>query len=265
MVAKILLYVGTILLYEWIVLFAGAIPNLFLGIINNSTGGRFPPFSKFAFVLKTLPAIAILFLADWIWRIAGGCSIPIVILPILAVIQFRNIRAPGANISNKYQATATVVGIILFACIHLVLNGIDDVTWFGFGSRSEQEQVSSQSGLSPELTEQLSHFKNSIDLRNKALKIMTEGKQPGYAYSLSEQDEQKMLILLGKCLYEIQSVSDNALLKLHPELPQHYRQEFHPGVQMMMNGIHNKNPDAVMKAGQLMRNFGDWYASAFQK
>lgn len=264
MTTKILLYGGTILLYEWVVLFAGAIPNLVLGLINNSTGGRFPPFSKFAFVLNTLPAIAILFLADWIWRISAGCSIPVVILPILAVVQLRNIRAPGANISNKYQATATVVGIVLFASIHLLLNGVDDITWFGFGSRTEQkEQALSESGLSPELTEQLTHFKDSIELRNEALKIMTEGKKPGYAYSLSGQDEQKMLILLGKCLYEIQSVSDNALLKLHPELPQHYRQQFHPGVQIMMNGIHNKDPDAIMKADKLMRDFGDWYATAF--
>jgi hypothetical protein len=95
MITTILLYTGTILLYEWVVLFAGVIPNLFLGLINNSTGGLFPPFSKFAFVLNTLPAIAILFLADWIWRISAGCSIPVVILPILAVVQLRNIRAPA--------------------------------------------------------------------------------------------------------------------------------------------------------------------------
>lgn len=139
MITKILLYAGTILLYEWVVLFAGAIPNLVLGLINNSTGGRFPPISKFAFILNTLPAIAILFVADWIWRITAGCSLPVVILPILAVIHLRNLRVPGANISNKYQAIATVVGIVIFAPIYFSTHGLFDATWVGFGKRPEAQ------------------------------------------------------------------------------------------------------------------------------
>jgi hypothetical protein len=138
MTTKILLYAGTILLYEWIVLLAFIVLNLVLGVINNSTGGRFPPFSMLAFVLNTLPAVAILFLADWIWRITAGCSFPLVILPILAVIHLRNIRAYGANVSNKYQATATIIGIILFVPIYFSMHGVSGATWTGLQSRTLQ-------------------------------------------------------------------------------------------------------------------------------
>ncbi len=130
MIEKFLLYIGTIFIFEWIVILVGIIPNLLLGVLNNITGGKFPPYHPLYFGLNTLPSIFMLFVLNWIWNLATDQGIPI--LAILALIAWliKALKSPGANSANIHQLRTTIVGIILYLPIHFLLTGVNDIAWW---------------------------------------------------------------------------------------------------------------------------------------
>lgn len=130
MVAKILLYLGTIFITEWIIMLVGIIPSLFLGLLNNATGGKFPPYHPLFFGLRTTPAIGVLFLADWIWEIVAGQHIALIVIPILVAIHIKSMKAPGANAANIHQAQTAIAGILIFIPCHIALIGISNINWW---------------------------------------------------------------------------------------------------------------------------------------
>lgn len=80
--------------------------------------------------LRTIPAIAVLFLADWIWMLSAEQHIPLIIIPILVAIHVKSMKAPGANEPNIHQAKTATVGIALFVPIHIALVGLSNLSWW---------------------------------------------------------------------------------------------------------------------------------------
>lgn len=134
MLTTILMYLATLIIYPRASLFLGMIPAAILGVLNISRRNRnlealYPDHPLYKCVL-IIPALATLFLADWLWKLLAGQGLPLIIVPILLAFQIRTIRNPAVNASGVLIASMTALGLILFVPIYIVLTGFGIVRWW---------------------------------------------------------------------------------------------------------------------------------------
>jgi hypothetical protein len=87
------------------------------------------------------------------------------------------------------------------------------------------------------------------------------GEAPKYSIgSIAHSDYKKLEHHHNEALRHARNVSDAVLDKLHPELKQHYRNEFQKGVELMRSGMINEQSWAQdqMKGQLLLDQWKDW-------
>lgn len=98
----------------------------------------------------------------------------------------------------------------------------------------------------------LDHFRNSILLRNSALKTGDN--------AFTQQEKVRLMVeSLDLCLAEARRVPDSALARLHPGLPKRYRNEFCEGVRLCRDGLEQADVTLMQRGDDLLDRFGDWY------
>lgn len=116
-------------------------------------------------------------------------------------------------------------------------------------------------GLTKAERDEIRYFIDSINLSERAFKILNKeaSKSNDPVFTIDEEIEKKILDLLRKSLKKSQNVRDEILSKIHPKLPQHYRDKFCVGIKLSITGMEDRDPLIGFEGQWLLDEWGDWY------
>jgi len=135
---------------------------------------------------------------------------------------------------------------------------IDFIFWLKKGEKGR---------LSKSERKEIQHFINSLNLKNKATKLMNENikKEKILTGSLDKEIFNDITNLLKGSLKESQNVRDEILLKLHPDLPKHYREEFCEGIRLYLQGTDKLDYKMQLQGQILVEEWWNWYENNIYK
>lgn len=83
----------------------------------------------------------------------------------------------------------------------------------------------------------------------------------GAAFStMSSEEVTEILRLQKEALDEARAVHDEVLSKAHPDLPQHFRDEFEKGLELKIRSIEFSDAAAGIRGAELHDRWVDWYS-----
>jgi len=99
------------------------------------------------------------------------------------------------------------------------------------------------------------HFFQSLEARQAATRLSNQGSPFS---KLSENDRKHLIQLLGTALEEATLVRDDVLVKAHPEVKQHFRNEYQKGLELQKKNLEEGDARAEIEGSLLDDRFGDW-------
>ena len=109
-------------------------------------------------------------------------------------------------------------------------------------------------------------FIDSIHLRNKAMTLLHEIPSNSFKEAFTPENLKKIEKALGmmkKSIQESQKVNDQTLEKLHPDLSEHYREEFCEGLKLYVKFLEEGGVSVEEKSKHLEEKWGKWFFSKF--
>lgn len=100
------------------------------------------------------------------------------------------------------------------------------------------------------------HYFNSLRDNKEASRIV---RQAGNTFSPKQKAQVRALT--ASSLDEARTVSDELLDKVHPQLKNHFRDEFQVALELALANLDNPNYEAAQKASVLFSNYADWFAA----
>jgi hypothetical protein len=99
------------------------------------------------------------------------------------------------------------------------------------------------------------HFINTLNTALEAIRISNQGG-PGL---MSEVDRRRILNYYKEALKEAKLVQNNVLIKIHPELKNHFRNELQRGIELRIVNFEQGDVSAELEGSRLMDAWADWY------
>ena len=107
-----------------------------------------------------------------------------------------------------------------------------------------------------ERIEILGHMTFSMESSSAAEEILRtkieKGQKP------TEEDIRRMVASLKKALSEASLVADQALCKVHPELPKQFREKYQAGLSAIARGLEDGDKKELSRGAALYEEFKNW-------
>lgn len=169
-----------------------------------------------------------------------------------------------------------VLSLFLQLCLALVIiivaiNGFvrvtpndDGIIWFWLSQKfsdSSALHMKSNGQESPSWSEKerfeiLGHMTFSMESSAEAeevLRIKLESSQ-----QFTGEDRQELIAKLNRAVSEASMVSDSALRKVHPELPEQFRTNYQAGLSAIARALGNGDKDEFARGAALYGEFKRW-------
>lgn len=112
---------------------------------------------------------------------------------------------------------------------------------------------------SPRIKAEWESFKRSIRLRNEAVNALDPPLAGTKSWVIPKETMDATRTKFREALSEANSVSDDLLDKIHPDLRTHYREEFTKAIELQLHGLSEDMSDDYQKGSLLSLKFGEWY------
>ena len=107
-----------------------------------------------------------------------------------------------------------------------------------------------------ERDEILGHMTFSMESSSAAEEILRtkieKGQKP------TEEDTQRMVVSLNNALSEASLVTDQTLYKVHPELPERFREKYQAGLSAIARGLSDGDTKELSRGAALYQEFKNW-------
>lgn len=107
-----------------------------------------------------------------------------------------------------------------------------------------------------ERVEILGHMTFSMESSSAAEEILRtkikKGQKP------MEEDTKRMVVSLNNALSEASLVTDQALYKVHPELPKQFREKYQAGLSAIAHGLADGDKKELSRGAALYQEFKNW-------
>lgn len=107
-----------------------------------------------------------------------------------------------------------------------------------------------------ERDEILGHMTFSMESSSAAEEILRAKIERGQ--TPTEEDTQRMVVSLNNALSEASLVSDQALYKVHPELPELFREKYQAGLSAIARGLADGDKKELSRGAALYQEFKNW-------
>jgi hypothetical protein len=114
---------------------------------------------------------------------------------------------------------------------------------------------SSQPSWTDEELDNLEHFFRSAEADQEAVRIGNQG--PAFS-AIPEEDVQQMLEHLKLALREAKLIKDSVLDKAHPELREHFRDQYQKSLELKIKNLEDGDVTAEIIGSTLHDQWVDW-------
>lgn len=108
-------------------------------------------------------------------------------------------------------------------------------------------------------------FRDSIEYANQATQRLKEATEGRFFSTIDERDLEEILRLQQAALDKAREIPIDKLNEWHPELGNHYSDEFVGGLAAIIEGHRNNNAGTLFRGQFLLNAWGDWYTEAGRK
>lgn len=88
--------------------------------------------------------------------------------------------------------------------------------------------------------------------------VRISNSKPGFSI-ISTEDWGQMTMHYQNALKYAETVTDEVLNKIHPEIRAHWRGEMEEGIRLRLINYQEDNTQAEIKGSELLDRFGDWW------